>query len=147
VELLQHDHAAANLEAMLRKYLRLRALPDHELRVLGYFSILESLITHKPVDSMDSLVRRVSGKMALLSNRFKRPLPYDGLAGSPTPQKAWTSLYEYRSNLAHGQIADFKSKKLRFLRSPRSAASGARRLHVLVVHFFALLHVSRKAAG
>lgn len=119
----QHDHALVDLESPVRKYLRIRALPNLELRVLGYFALLESLITHKPdpKDPTESLMRQIRSKMLLLDDRFERKLDYENLTPGTAPTKVWNALYEYRSNLAHGSVSDFQSKELRCLLTPGKA--------------------------
>jgi hypothetical protein len=83
-----------------------------QLVTLGYFSIIEALITHKPRlnESLDSLIHQVSTKMVLLSKKFQRRLDYDSHFGQLEKDKVWKLLYGYRSALAHGKHADFKSE-------------------------------------
>jgi len=75
---------------------------------LGYFAILESLLTHppKPTDPYESITRQVKKKIALLDNRWTDRIDYTRFAGTP-PETVWKRMYHYRSALAHGAKPDF----------------------------------------
>ena len=95
----------------LWEFSQLKALPRlSNIIVLGYFSIIEALVTHDPKKDFDSLNHQISTKMTLLSKRFERPLDYDGQFGETEWEKAWKKLYAYRSALAHGSTVDFKNE-------------------------------------
>jgi hypothetical protein len=97
----------------LNNFSQLKSLPrQSQLVTLGYFSIIEALVTHKPRlnESLDSLNHQVSTKMVLLSKRFQRHLDYDFHFGQIEKEKVWKQLYGYRSALAHGIHADFDSE-------------------------------------
>lgn len=89
------------------QFLQLRAIPrSMPLRVLGCFTILESLMTHKPkpTDPNDSLTRQVVQKLALLDQRFfARKFSYPGQTKHET---FWKAMYGYRSAIAHGNMKD-----------------------------------------
>ncbi|HJV00347.1 MAG TPA: hypothetical protein VJ752_07365 [Burkholderiaceae bacterium] len=78
--------------------------------VLGLFAIIESLITHKPIDKGDSINHQITTKVALLSRRFDQPIPYDVYFGNTSPKKVWDKLYGYRSAVAHGSILTFEGE-------------------------------------
>lgn len=77
---------------------------------LGLFAIIEMLITHapSPKDRGDSITHQVKTKMSLLSNRFDKQLPISQFFGKTAPDKVWSSLYSYRSSLAHGGVPNFR---------------------------------------
>jgi hypothetical protein len=84
---------------------------------LGYFAILESILTHNPIptDPYDSITRQVKKKLALLNNRWSEKIDYS-VFGGVAAEKLWTKMYAYRSSLAHGGKADF-ARDLRLLGS------------------------------
>jgi hypothetical protein len=107
--LCQHDSAIENLKRVLVQLSHLKALPHSSpLRFLGYFALLESLLTHPPMpsDPYDSITRQVKQKIALLENRWTRKLDYDPFAGARA-DTIWKKMYAYRSLLAHGGATDF----------------------------------------
>jgi len=94
-----------------------------DLGVLGYFSVLEAMITHKPrsQETLDSVLHQIRGKFALLRKRFVRPMDYAQYFNDAGAKKLWGALYEYRSCLAHGVKADFQSGDLQLLKSKSAA--------------------------
>jgi hypothetical protein len=119
--LRSYDHMLLNLKRPLLQMSQLKGL-HHEspLRFLGYFTILESLLTHPPkgTDTIDSITRQVKKKLALLDRRFVTAIDYSGFDAKP--EKVWGEMYSYRSVIAHGGIPDFK-KDLAALKSPKRA--------------------------
>lgn len=100
------DHAIKNLFA-------LRAIPEiSEIVIVGYFSIIESLITHPPrlTETLDSIRHQIYNKMILLRKKFKRDISYNSYFLCTKEETIWKKLYDYRSSLAHGGIHDFKTK-------------------------------------
>ena len=95
--------------------------PNSSLLFLGYFAMLESLLTHQPdpKDPLDSITRQVKSKVALLDHRLRCPLDYSGFDHVST-DKIWTKMYDYRSCLAHGGVADF-GQRLAVLRDHKNA--------------------------
>jgi hypothetical protein len=107
----KHDNSVIDLQSAWRDYMALRDVPEQSpLRLLGYFAILESLTTHKPDDKdpADSITKQVRSKMALLNNRFDRPIAYDDYFAGTVPDKIWSKLYALRSDVAHGSIPSFE---------------------------------------
>jgi hypothetical protein len=78
-----------------------------QLYPLGVFAVIESLLTHDPQGSHDSLTHQIKGKMALLEKRFHNPLDYSCFASAKS-ETIWGKLYSYRSAIAHGDTPDFK---------------------------------------
>lgn len=108
--------------AIASQLVTLKSLPYlSPLRFLGYFALLESLLTHapKPEDRYDSIIRQVKKKLALLDARWTSKIDYRSFAGL-TPEHVWAKMYEYRSAVAHGGTPDF-SGSLKSLGSPECA--------------------------
>jgi hypothetical protein len=87
----------------------LKTLPHYSpLRFLGYFALLESMLTHlpNPEDRYDSITRQVKKKIALLNERWEPKINY-GPFGGAAAEKVWSKMYEYRSQIAHGGIPEF----------------------------------------
>jgi hypothetical protein len=125
--LKNHDHALIDMRPAVNQMYRLKGLPSHStMRFLGYFAVLESLLTHapRPTDPYDSITRQVKTKMALLNNRFSRRLNYDPFGGA-LPETVWTKLYKYRSLIAHGGEANIDGD-LALLQSPAQALAVVR---------------------
>lgn len=100
-----------NIKRLLMQIRHLRSLPRKSpLLFLGYFGVLESLLTHapKPADPYDSITRQVKKKLNLLNHRWRTPLDYS-VFGATTHEMIWSKMYGYRSVLAHGGTADFKT--------------------------------------
>jgi len=101
----------AQIQNLARQLQGLKGLPhDSSLRFLGYFALLESVLTHspKPEDRYDSITRQVQKKLSLLNSRWARKIDYGPFAGA-THEKIWSKMYEYRSKIAHGGTADFSN--------------------------------------
>jgi hypothetical protein len=107
-----------------QQLLQLKALPaGSPLRFLGYFAILESLLTHKPkpTDPYESITRQVTQKLALLDNRWESRLDYTSFQNGARHETIWKKMYSYRSAVAHGDVPDFGSGDLALLVSPERA--------------------------
>jgi hypothetical protein len=105
-----------SIERSIQQALDLDALPSGSpLLFLGYFAILESLLTHqaRPEDTIDSITRQVRQKLVLLDNRWRPRIDYSPFGTTP-PEKIWSTMYGYRSCLAHGSEPNFK-KDLKLL--------------------------------
>ena len=105
---------------------QLRSLPRlSDMSVLGCFAVLESLITHDPLSPThgDSLNHQVSTKMPLLCKRYNAgPVPATDFQNIDSG-KLWKELYKWRSRIAHGGTADFKTGDLKKLGSRDAAFS------------------------
>jgi hypothetical protein len=96
----------------------LKGLPHQsQLRFLGYFALLESILTHqpKPDDRYDSITRQVKKKLALLDKRWARKINYSPFPGV-SAERVWALMYSYRSAIAHGANPDF-ARELKALRT------------------------------
>lgn len=97
----------ASIRAAVETYWRLGSLwKGLNLYSLGVFGVLESILTHNPHGSYDSLSHQLSAKMLLLDKRFGNPLDY-GCFREHDPATVWKALYHYRSILAHGGTPEF----------------------------------------
>ncbi len=113
--LRQNDDHVGGIRIIANQLRQLKALQhDSPLRFLGYFAVLESLLTHppKPSDPYDSITRQVKKKIALLNNRWNPRIDY-GPFGGLKPDAVWAKMYAYRSRLAHGGKADFSRELAR----------------------------------
>lgn len=112
------------LRSIIEQMLELDSLPYYSpLLFLGYFAILESLLTHKPksTDTIDSITRQVKQKLILLDNRWEPKIDYSSFGGS-RPETIWSKMYACRSWIAHGGELDFEND-LKLLRSGDDALS------------------------
>lgn len=120
--LRSYDHAVLDLKRFFIQMSHLKGLPHGSpLRFLGYFGILESLLTHnpRPNDTIDSITRQVKKKLTLLDRQFVKAIDYSGF-GQVNPEKVWTKMYAYRSVIAHGGRPDF-TRDLAVLMNPQQA--------------------------
>jgi hypothetical protein len=100
------QHALSNFSSI-------RRVPfNSELLVVGYFSIIESLITHAPrlTETLDSINHQIRNKMILLRKRYSRDVQYATYFLDAKEDVLWKKLYGYRSCLAHGNVPDFKKE-------------------------------------
>jgi hypothetical protein len=114
-KLERHDHGVIDLKKPLLQLRTLKAMQRRSaLRFLGYFSVLESLLTHNPSpsDTIDSITRQVKRKLALLDHRWTPRLNYAPF-GTTTSEKVWVAMYAYRSAIAHGATVNFQDRDLR----------------------------------
>ncbi|OHB56452.1 MAG: hypothetical protein A2173_01245 [Planctomycetes bacterium RBG_13_44_8b] len=103
---LDHEH----ITRAFRKLRDLKSLPRlSELVTTGYFSIIESLVTHNPnlTESSDSLKHQIRTKIPLLSKRFQRKIDYNEYFNESNEETIWKKLYDYRSCIVHGEHANF----------------------------------------
>ena len=90
----------------------LRCLANYnEFKILGLFTVIESLITHKPSqkDPGDSITRQIKNKIPLLFNRMEGGIDYSQKFGKAKEKTIWSKLYDYRSCLSHGKPSDFEN--------------------------------------
>lgn len=100
------DHALKNFSSIRRISSR------SELIAVGYFSIIEALVTHPPrlAETLDSIGHQIRTKISLMNKRFQNPLNYAEYFLPSTEETIWMKLYSYRSALAHGTIPKFESE-------------------------------------
>ncbi len=98
----------------------IRKLSDNiSLKVVGLFSVIESLVSHKPdpKESNDSIGKQVQNKMTLLRKRYARKILKEDYFDEIGEEKTWSRLYSYRSAIAHGDKVDFNKKDFKPLRN------------------------------
>lgn len=104
----------------LKNYYALETIPQSVgLMVVGLFSVIESLVTHRPhkEDRLDTITNQVRTKLTLLNRRFDYPVNSKTYFDDAKSDTIWSALYAYRSRIAHGDLPDFK-KKLHVLKNP-----------------------------
>jgi len=82
------------------------------LLTLSLFSIIESLVVHKPtqIENLDSITSQVKNKINLLTKKFDQKPDYLAYFGAENIVKIWGKLYSLRSNIAHGEEYFFSGK-------------------------------------
>lgn len=100
------EHAFRNFDML--KYVD----ETSDLVILGYFSIIEMLITHPPRlnESLDSISHQIVNKINLLEKMFHRNINYHDYFKDTKKETIWKKLYAYRSDIAHGNVMDFDRK-------------------------------------
>ena len=103
------DRRLIDVKALAARIGDLKLLPSRSpLIFLGYFAILESLLSHPPKtsDPYDLVIRQLKTKIALLNNRFDRKIDYSRFSGAPA-ETIWTKMNNYRNALAQGITPTF----------------------------------------
>lgn len=120
-----HNNSTLDLSRVVELLIELKDLPIFSpLQILGYFAVLESVLTHqpKPDDRYESITRQITQKLALLNKRWHPALDYSALGSGASHEKIWPKMYAYRSAIAHGTKPDFKSQsQLALLKNENSA--------------------------
>jgi len=80
---------------------------NHQFRILGLFSTIESLLTHNPYKTRDnmtltSITKQIQTKIPLVENQFNLSHLYKYHFGGANKETVWKKLYDLRSSLAHG---------------------------------------------
>lgn len=97
----------------LNNFSNLQRIPDSsELKIVGYFSIIESLITHPPrlTESLDSINHQIKNKLILLRKKYSRQISLNQYFQVAPEKTIWGKLYSYRSDVAHGGDVSFETK-------------------------------------
>lgn len=103
------DRRLIDVKALAARIGDLKLLPSRSpLIFLGYFAILESILSHSPKfsDPYDFVMRQVKTKIAFLNNRFERKIDYSKFSGAPA-ETVWAKMYNYRNLLAQGATPTF----------------------------------------
>ncbi|WP_437827909.1 hypothetical protein [Sorangium sp. So ce1153] len=107
-----HDESVIALKPKLYELHVLRSIdPRSRLGLVGYMTIIESLLTHKPdpKDIHESLTKQVVSKMGLLEHRISGGFGYQKwFPGKLGGNQIWRKLYGIRSAIAHGDKPEYK---------------------------------------
>lgn len=97
------------LEALKRFEETKLLLNKVKFKVLSYFTIIEGLLTHNPIDptNVDSITRQITSKVILLNKRLDKQIDLKIWFGDINERKLFSKLYAYRSAIAHGLKIDF----------------------------------------
>ena len=96
-----------NVTRAINLFLSLDRLPDNSvMKQLGYFTVVESLLSHAPSDNdrADSIRRQLERNLVLIDHRLMhtgREIGFGDFGGA-NPDTVLGKLYSYRSAIAHG---------------------------------------------
>jgi hypothetical protein len=116
-----YSSLSANIDSYLfikhaiKNFIELKKINSNtDLMIVGLFSIIESLVTHPPRlnENLDSISHQITNKLNLLIKMFERSVLYNTYFEEAKHETVWKKLYSYRSDIAHGSIADFQGKYL-----------------------------------
>lgn len=97
----------------MNEYVELRRLHEESpFKVLGLIAILENILTDGKLD-FRSINHQLHRKIVLINNRFSKPLNFSQIfkgSDTNTPGTIINKIYDYRSKIAHGGIADFEKE-------------------------------------
>ncbi|MDF3028302.1 MAG: hypothetical protein K0S23_2609 [Fluviicola sp.] len=115
-----NDNEYSHIVEAIKMFIDNDAIKDvSPLKHLGYFAIMESLLSHNPAanDSIDSITRQLKRNIILLNNRIEgeTDLIMSGFT-TPNPDTIISKLYSYRSVIAHGGNGNEKLNLLASLR-------------------------------
>lgn len=108
------------IKTPLKMYRETSMLSIHSgILTLSLFSIIESLITHKPrlSETLDSINHQIKNKINLLSKRFDLSIEHISYFGEIDFLKLLGKLYALRSDIAHGQSYLFDNGEYQILKS------------------------------
>lgn len=105
----------SEIYSTIENIIELRNLPSKSpMRTFVYFSIIDSLITHKPKGAEDSILSQWKTKINLINNQQGFSINIEAyFDNSLTLKKLIDQLYEYRSCIAHGKIINFSKKRIK----------------------------------
>jgi len=122
--LMENSEKELFIKYSIDNFNSLKYIDDNSnLLFVGYFSIIESLVTHSPrlKESLDSISHQIVNKLNLLQKFFLRQVDYNKYFNSLGQDKVWSKLYSYRSDIAHGNPISFeKEAKYKALKSKKN---------------------------
>lgn len=119
-----NEEAYPEINRALKMFDTLKFLPrQSDFEILSLFSIIEMLITHEPEGAGDaSITKQIRGKMPMLLKRAVRIMPIPEPLQAVSAEKIWNALYDLRSCLAHGSVANFQKGKHALLKNHKIAS-------------------------
>ena len=108
--LIDNRNKFEHVNYVLELYFDSSGLGIHSsLMTLILFSIIESLVAHKPrrAETLDSITHQIKNKLNLLSKRFDLTVKHQEHFGEINYPNLWSKLYRLRSDIAHGQRYNF----------------------------------------
>jgi len=111
--LQKHDNEIFDIKNRIDQLRHLYSIPlSSPLRIVGYFTIIESVLAHKPdpKDPLDSITKQIKRNFNLLNNRYKNEINLNNYFGDIKFDTIWTKLYALRSTIAHGGKPDFQGE-------------------------------------
>jgi hypothetical protein len=97
------------IDKALKDYSQLKTMPSrYSFYILGMFSIIEALLVHK--SQVVPITHQIKTKLSLLNNRFDHPINFQEFFGEVRYEKVISKLYEFRSDIAHGDFSDFNNE-------------------------------------
>ncbi|GAA0637519.1 hypothetical protein GCM10009547_47380 [Sporichthya brevicatena] len=115
----------ADIARLISDFRTLDVVPDPaRIKLLGYFGVIEGLLTHNPAlgDASDSISKQLQRNLAIvnsiLPDGFSTHL--EEFAGA-TLSQVTSELYNYRSRIAHGGSGDRAVRWLTERRPPQTA--------------------------
>lgn len=110
---LTYNTDYSEIEKTLMDFISLKEISiNSPFRFLSYFSILESILTHNKGRSLSnsSITFQLQNKLNLLNRRFDTPINFNNYFKVPDTvnfELIIEKLYQYRSDIAHGNNSDF----------------------------------------
>lgn len=117
--------SSTRLKKVIKDFMDLKEIhKGTSFKFLGYFSILENILTHNKGRSASnsSITFQLQNKLNLINNRFDAPMDfkkYFKLPDTVTFSTLIEKLYQYRSDIAHGSESDF-NKELSILKNNKN---------------------------
>jgi len=113
IENLKEEHQF--IISSIENFDELENLPNKSyFKTLGYFTIIEQLITHRPKKS-DSILKQMKTNIPKINSSLSNKINFNLWFENHTESQIVTNLYEFRSSIAHGRKFSFKGKSKIFL--------------------------------
>lgn len=118
IEKINKEEDNIYINKALKDFWQLQAIPsDSPFYILAMFSILETLLVPRESSSKG---RQLRTKLSKINKRLEHPMNFSEFFGRQNFKTVIYTLYEYRSDIAHGDFTDF-NEKLKILVKPDTA--------------------------